>query len=184
MASPVAHTLLGFTLFYLWPCGSRGFQIRPGVLYVLVAAASLAPDLDFIPGLLLRDPNRFHQTFSHSLTMAFVLALGFGAVLRLRTTGSSWLKWSSLLLVLIGSHLLLDFFTEDYRPPFGFPLFWPFSETPRTSPLPIFPPSVRDFSRPDFWSQNAYVRLVESCLLLPLWLASWKYGKESSANKP
>jgi membrane-bound metal-dependent hydrolase YbcI (DUF457 family) len=182
MASPVAHTLLGFTLFNLWPFRSRGLQIRPWVLYGLVAAASLAPDLDFIPGLFLGDPNRFHQTVSHSLSMAFALALVFGAILRLRYTGSSWLKWSGLLLALIGSHLLLDFFTEDYRPPIGFPLFWPFSETPRTSPLPIFPASVREFSRPDFWSQNAYVLLVEGCLLLPLWYASWKHSQESSSK--
>jgi membrane-bound metal-dependent hydrolase YbcI (DUF457 family) len=179
MASPVAHTLLGLTLFNLWPFGSRGFQIQPWVLYGLVAAASLAPDLDFIPGLLFGDPNRFHQTVSHSLGIAFVLSLGFGAIFRLRYAGSSWLKWSGLLLVLIGSHLLLDFFTEDYRPPIGFPLFWPFSETPQTSPLPLFPPSIRDFSRPDFWSQNAYVLLVEGCLLLPLWWASRKYWQES-----
>jgi membrane-bound metal-dependent hydrolase YbcI (DUF457 family) len=179
MASPVAHALLGFTLFNLWPFGRRDFQIRPGVLYGLVAAASLAPDLDFTPGLLLGDPNRFHQTVSHSLTLAIVLALGFGTFLRLRYTGSSWLNWSSLLLVLVGSHLLLDFLTEDYRPPIGFPLFWPFSETPQTSPLPLFPAAVRDFRRPDFWSQNTYALLVEGCLLFPLWFASWKYRKES-----
>ncbi len=182
MASPVAHTLLGFALFNLWPFGSRDFQIQPGVLYGLVAAASLTPDLDFIPGLLLGNPNRFHQTFSHSLSMAFLLALGFGAILRLRYRGSSWLRWSSLLLILIASHLLLDFFTEDQRPPIGFPLFWPFSEDPQTSPLPIFPASVRGFSRPDFWPQNAYVLLVESCVLLPLWYASWKYWNESSGK--
>jgi inner membrane protein len=182
MASPVAHTLLGFTLFNVWPFGCRGFQIRPWVLYGLVAAASLAPDLDFIPGLLLGDPNRFHQTVSHSLALALVLALGFGAILRLRYTGSSWVKWCGLLLVLIGSHLLLDFCTEDHRPPIGFPSFWPFSDTPQTSPLPIFPASVRELSRPDFWSQNAHVLLVEGCLFLPLWFASWKYGQESSGK--
>jgi inner membrane protein len=182
MASPVAHTLLGFTLFNLWPFGSRDLPIPPWVLYGLVAAASLAPDLDFIPGLLLGDPNRFHQTFSHSLSMAFVLALGFGAILRLHYPGSSWLKWSSLLLILMGSHLFLDFFTEDHRPPIGFPLFWPFSEALQTSPIPVFPASVRDFSQPDFWSQNTFVLLVEGCLLLPLWLASWKYWNESSGK--
>ncbi|RPH83056.1 MAG: metal-dependent hydrolase [Desulfobacteraceae bacterium] len=139
MASPVAHTLLGFTLFNLWPYGTRGFQIRPGVLYGLVAAASLAPDLDFIPGLFLGNPNRFHQTVSHSLGMAFVLALGFGAILRLRYTGSSWLKWSSLLLVLIGSHLLLDFFTEDYRPPHWFSPFLAFFRNPADLPSAHFP---------------------------------------------
>ncbi len=182
MPSPVAHTLLGFTLFNLWPFGSRDFPIKPWALNGWVAAASLAPDLDFIPGLLLGDPSRFHQTYSHSLIVVVVLALSFGSILRLRYTGSSWIKWSSLLLLLIGSHLILDFFTEDHRPPIGFPLFWPFSDNPQTSPLPIFPASVRDFRQPDFWSQNAYVLLVESCLLFPLWFASWKYRKES-ANK-
>lgn len=178
MASPLAHTLLGFTLFNLWPAGIRDFQIRPWLVYGLVLTASLAPDLDFIPGLLLGDPSRYHQTLSHSLGMALVLALGFGTILRLLKTGLSWANWSGLLLLLIGSHLLLDFFTADYRPPFGFPLFWPFSEIPHTSPLPIFPPSVRDLNRSDFWSQNSTVLLVEGCIFLPLWFASWKSRKD------
>lgn len=182
MASPLAHTLLGFTLFNLWPAGSRDFQIRPWPLYGLVMTAALAPDLDFIPGLLLGDPNRYHQTLSHSLGMALVVALGLGAILRLLKTGPSWVRWSSLLLLLICSHLLLDFITEDHRPPFGFPLFWPFSETPHTFPVPIFPASERNLNRPDFWSQNAYVVLVEGCILLPLWFASWKARNTESGN--
>jgi inner membrane protein len=183
LASPIAHTLLGFTLFNLGLAGIRDFQIRPWFLYGLVATASLAPDLDFIPGLLLGDPNRYHQTLSHSLGMALVLALGFGAILRLLKTGPSWANWSSLLLLLIFSHLLLDFFTQDYRPPFGFPLFWPFSETLHTSPIPIFPASVRDVSRSDFWSQNGYVLLVEGCVFLPLWFASWKARRDPLKSK-
>lgn len=177
MASPLAHTLLGFTLYNLWPAEIRDLQVRPWLVYGLVTIASLAPDLDFIPGLLLGDPSRYHQTFSHSLGTALVLALIFGALLGLFKTGPSWASWSGLLLLLVGSHLLLDFFTEDYRPPIGFPLFWPFSETPHTSPIPIFPHTIRNFNRPDFWSQNTFVLLVEGCIFLPLWFTSWKSRK-------
>jgi membrane-bound metal-dependent hydrolase YbcI (DUF457 family) len=136
--------------------------------------ASLAPDLDFIPGLILGEPSRFHQTLSHSLGGSLVLALVLGGAARVGFPGGRGWRWSGLFLLFILGHLFLDFFTQDPRPPVGFPFFWPFSDRLLTSPIPVFPYLFRDPALPGFWSHNLGALLVETLLLFPLWVVSRK----------
>jgi len=84
---------------------------------------AIAPDFDFIPGILQGQPNLYHQGLSHSLGAG--LLVSFVAAL-IVSDGTLWKKWS-LLFVAYASHLALDFFAPDGRPPYGQPLFWPIS---------------------------------------------------------
>jgi inner membrane protein len=54
----------------------------------------------------------------------------------------AWRGWRfsqvwSLCFTAYVSHLLLDFFGPDNRPPYGIPLFWPLSEKTFLSPVPL-----------------------------------------------
>jgi membrane-bound metal-dependent hydrolase YbcI (DUF457 family) len=176
MPSPVAHTLFGLTCCHLFRTAFPGSTVRTWSPMGLVLLASLAPDLDFIPGLLRGDPGRYHQTLSHSLGASFLIALVLLGTFRSGFPEGTGRQWGGLVLFLILGHLFLDYFTEDTRPPIGFPLFWPFSERRFTSPLPVFPPLLRDPALPAFWSHNFFTMMVEFCILIPPWLVSRKLG--------
>jgi membrane-bound metal-dependent hydrolase YbcI (DUF457 family) len=183
MPSPVAHTLFGLTGLHLLQAGFPGSFSQTWPLSGLILLASLAPDLDFIPGLVLGDPGRYHQTLSHSLSVSFLAALALGSLARRSFPGTPWWRWVGLMLLFFLGHLVLDFFTEDTRPPIGFPLCWPFSGRLFTSPVPIFPYLLRDPARPGFWSHNLRTLWLEALLLALPWVVSWKLARERS-NKP
>ena len=44
--------------------------------YLLILIAGVAPDFDFLPGILIGDPNRFHHGPTHSI-LAGILFTGF-----------------------------------------------------------------------------------------------------------
>ena len=172
MATPLAHTLTGLTLINLWKSAVKLSPAESLLLQGLMLLAALAPDLDFLPGLLVGEPNRFHQTYSHSLGLALLTALALGGITKWRIPRLPFLRTGLYFFLLYGSHLALDYFTEDYRPPCGTPLFWPFSNDPYTASLPVFLPVKRNLRLPGFWSHTALVLFVEASLLLPLWIAS------------
>jgi len=73
MPSPIGHSLLAFTV--------AGYDARKGSSrlwwWLLILTAAVAPDFDFLPGILIGDPNRFHHGPSHSITAALLFALTF-----------------------------------------------------------------------------------------------------------
>ena len=181
MASPYGHALVGLGLFNL--CYPRWFASRrkTGLIYGLVILGTCSPDLDFLPGIFLGNPGRFHHGPFHSLGMAVALSLTTGVLMAFFGKRHSSSKTTSFIFILIFSHLVLDFFTEDFKPPFGFPLFWPLSETYYISPWSILPYVERNFSNPAIWSQIVRVFIVESLFFLPFFFLSWRLrgrGKE------
>ena len=52
--------------------GARGLDLPVVLLFVLFANA---PDLDFVPGILLGDPGAYHHGISHSLGFALMVAV-------------------------------------------------------------------------------------------------------------
>jgi len=176
MATPYGHALVGLSLFNLMYPHKVIPRIKAGLLYGLVVLVTLSPDLDFLPGILLGNTSRFHQGPSHSLGMAIGLSLVGGLIISIIWRDLNFFKISRLIFLLVFSHLLLDFFTEDLKPPFGFPFFWPVTETCFLSPWPIIPHVSRDIADPKFWGHNMMVVLFESLLFLPLFFLSWKCG--------
>src|ERR1044071_7547790 len=63
MPSPVGHSLAGLIAYQIAPEIDGMARGRVVALYLLAANA---PDLDFLPGLIVGDPNRFHHGISHS----------------------------------------------------------------------------------------------------------------------
>ena len=159
--------------------------VRPGLAahnwpwWALAVFAANGPDLDFLPGLLVGDINRFHQGPSHSLAAAMI----FGIIVFLvaRSLSGPAMRLAVLGFLAYGSHLLLDFFTQDKRAPFGIPLFWPVSSDSFMSPWQVFGgvkhgvpgDSLETALGYVFSVANVATVAVEVVVLAPVLLASW-----------
>ena len=180
MATPVAHSLLAIAVVQgVRPGFSPRLWPRLWPWWLLAVFLACAPDLDFLPGMLIGDANRFHQGPSHSLAAAAMAGTLVFMVAR-------WLGGPALRLAILGflsyaSHLLLDVFTEDRRAPLGIPLFWPFSSEAYQAPWPLFGgvkhgvpgDSLSTVLGHVFSLANAATVAVEAVLLAPVLLASW-----------
>jgi membrane-bound metal-dependent hydrolase YbcI (DUF457 family) len=134
MATPLGHVLAGLAL-------GRAFDDSSGrgALDVTIGCVALAvaPDLDFLPGLLQGQPALYHQGPSHSLVVG--LALSLGVALLLRRDRRHLLRTWLLLFAAFGSHLAIDSLGPDARPPIGIPLLWPFSDASWLAPVTLLP---------------------------------------------
>jgi membrane-bound metal-dependent hydrolase YbcI (DUF457 family) len=128
--------------------GYLGYEaVRPAGVHrpaLLAAAVLLAngPDLDFLPGLIVGHPGAFHRGATH--TVAAVAAIALLVALGARLLGRPALRpalWAGALWM---SHLALDYFTTDARPPYGARFLWPFSDAYYLSPVTPLPEIVID----------------------------------------
>lgn len=133
MATPIGHALAGYLVF-------RSFADTKhegsGRLWICMVMA-VCPDLDFLPGIILKgQPALYHQGISHSLGFAIGVGL-IGALVWGRRWRFLMVNWG-LFSMAYGSHLVIDLFGPDLRPPFGLPLFWPISDHYYLAPFQIF----------------------------------------------
>lgn len=129
MSTPVGHMLAGATAtFGGRPEASLRKQLGAGAL------VGASPDLDFLPGLLIGDPARFHHGPTHSI--AFVLLVA--AVAWLVVSRDRW-RWALAAGLASASHLVLDALTADPSAPVGMQLLWPVSEVWIASPFRPLP---------------------------------------------
>jgi inner membrane protein len=184
MASPYGHALVGLGLFNLCYPRRDASRAKVFLLYGVVILGACSPDLDFLPGIFLGNPGRFHHGLFHSLGMALALSLTFGFLIAFFGKPYSMAKTTALVFVLVISHLALDFFTEDLKPPFGFPLFWPLSETYYISSWWILPHVERNFSNPTIWTQTLKVFLAESLFFLPFFFFSRRLRGDGTKEPP
>ncbi len=129
MPLPVGHAVAGLIAARLVSARWR-WKTALGAIVI----ANLA-DLDFLPGFLLGQPNRFHHGPSHTLMAALLLWVLFRLAGPLRRT---FPLPPGVVFWTYGSHLALDWITVDLRPPFGMQLFWPFSNEWYLSAHPLF----------------------------------------------
>ncbi|MGD9975064.1 MAG: metal-dependent hydrolase [Desulfatirhabdiaceae bacterium] len=165
MASPVGHTLAAL-IGYAATVNCWNSKPKYGTLAMYVLAANL-PDIDFLPGIFLGDPGRFHHGITHSIGAAILFGVIVWIVQRIRTQRAVYMAMA--LSALYGSHLIIDWMTADYRPPFGSPLLWPFSMERYHFPVSIF----INIERKAFLSlptilHNLYAMIIEISLLTPL----------------
>jgi inner membrane protein len=171
MPSPIGHSIIGFTLHRLSDGPNEPFDWRKLALFVFAANA---PDLDFIPGLLIGEPDRFHHGASHSLAFGALFALVFGFLIHIMKVDS--IRSSSpILLGLYLSHLGLDCLSIDTAAPYGMPLFWPVSDTYYRAGITFLPDIRRDNSTTSFlislFSAHNFRSVVAECILfLPVTL--------------
>jgi inner membrane protein len=121
MPSPVAH-ILGGAAVYLVAKGKDRSRLMLGIALL----ASIVPDFDFLPGILIGKMGAFHHGISHSLTFAVI----FGALVFLfamRKSKAVAVRASVLATLSYASHIGLDFVgvNEGTR---GVPVLWPLSD--------------------------------------------------------
>jgi inner membrane protein len=134
MASPIGHVLAGYAVGRL---GEGGEPPAGRLLLPACAFLAVAPDLDFLPGLLVGQPVLHHQGASHSLLVAAVV--GLAAALLLVRDRRLWLRAWALFAAAYASHLAIDWLGSDGRPPIGIPLLWPASDATWLSPVQVLP---------------------------------------------
>src|SRR5262245_50782571 len=122
MPSPVGH-ILGGTIVYL--AGTPEQRYRSGWVLTTALLGSIAPDIDFLPGLFIGDIGAFHHGITHSIP--FALAFGALVFVVARRHGEEIARRSALLATLACvSHVILDFVGVSAGTR-GVPLLWPYS---------------------------------------------------------
>jgi inner membrane protein len=130
MATPIGHSLAGYAVYKAFePYGLKNRAI-------LAVVMAIAPDFDFVPGFLSGAPALYHQSVTHSV--GFTLAISVGVALIYCQKHQNFFPLFSLCFVAYISHLIIDFFGPDGRPPYGQPLFWPVSNEFFISPFNVF----------------------------------------------
>jgi membrane-bound metal-dependent hydrolase YbcI (DUF457 family) len=155
--SPVGHGLGGIAA--AWPLVPE----RTRRAAAIVAAVAIAPDLDLLVGT--------HRGPSHSLGAALIAGLVTAIVAR-----RDRLRWAAGVSAAWASHVLLDWLSNDTRPPIGIMALWPLHHDYYKAAIEIFPPVSRKYWESRFWRYNAHALVVEVLLLLPVTAAVvwWK----------
>jgi membrane-bound metal-dependent hydrolase YbcI (DUF457 family) len=149
MPSPLGHALGGIAIG--WAASDR----RNLHAAVLIAAVALAPDLDLLVG--------DHRGISHSIGAAGVAGLLAWAVTRRP-------RWGLAIGLAWGSHVFLDWLSNDTRPPIGVMGLWPITRDYYKAAIEIFPPVSRRWGDQRFWSHNFWAVFVELLVMGPLTL--------------
>lgn len=181
MPSPVAHSVLGLAVGVAASGGTLDGLRRLGWWRLLGGAALFgflgnAPDIDFVPGLLLAgDLNAYHHVYTHSVGWCVLLATGVWCVARAFDRRAGW----RLFLVFLAApllHLLADWVTVDRTPPRGILIAWPFSSAYSHGPIDLFSPMEKDTVWAIFSPNNLGPALRELMLTLPVLLAVLAWG--------
>lgn len=136
MATPIGHALAGYAVHGLGYHQEE--EHYTGVLWACLILA-IIPDLDFLPGIVQGQPALYHQGISHSFIFAGIISLFAAVLYRLFINRkASFLGNLVLFCLAYSSHLVIDLFGPDARPPYCIPSFWPFSSDTYLSPFQIF----------------------------------------------
>ena len=165
MPSPLAQSLTGYIFYDRNPFL---FFERGWTNFLFYIFLCNLPDIDFLPGFLIGEPNRFHHGISHTLGAALLAALVLGIVFHL------WKEkfWSVTCVTFFAYyvHVLMDYFTEDFRLPYGVMLFWPLDSNYYISKILVFKKVFRSDLSSTFFStflsrQNIETFILEAFIL-------------------
>lgn len=164
MPSPVGHAL-GAIVAGWGPVPRR--DLTAAVILALVACA---PDLD----LLVHN----HRGQSHSIGAAVIAGVVAGALwssafVRRSASRQGGLRrdaarWAAAVTIVWGSHVLLDWLSNDTRPPLGVMALWPFSHEYYKAGIEVFPPVSRRYWESRFWIYNLRALVFELLVLGPV----------------
>ena len=182
MCTPLGHSLVGYSIYR----NQHVLQSRtPWMMFFQVVLISILPDIDFVFGTMVGNPNRYHHLWTHSL--AFVLLVGglygLGYTLLKRKNG---FKAGGVVSGIVLSHIILDFFSRDTREPCGMPLFWPIHNGFYHAPVTIFLDVSKASSNSAFLGSlfslhNLRTVLMEVVVLSPLLI--WMFLKNKRGVK-
>jgi membrane-bound metal-dependent hydrolase YbcI (DUF457 family) len=180
MPTPVAHSIISLALSD-GDSGRGRSMLKWAAFWVVLGNFA---DFDFIPGILIGTPSRFHHGCTHSIlfavTLAFVAYWFYPTLFR----GKKVPFW--IFLSVTGSHLFLDAMTLDTVGPFGIPLLWPFSYQYFRFPFSIFLNVNRSLNPAILLSwHNFFAVFLEVALTLPILLVLWvfRHGKKIFSSR-
>jgi inner membrane protein len=135
MPSPVLHTLAAVLIAK--PSSRAASHRDKTILIGSAVIAANVPDLDFVPGILLGDPGKYHHGSSHSLLAAILFGLAAGLIAHFaRYPAAARLGVVASLAYV--THLLLDAAAPLDDAGRGVPFFWPLSAHHFVSPVRLF----------------------------------------------
>ena len=143
MPSPVAHSLIGFSLFLLTtrkvkPVSLHHLMPWRNRILVFIILANL-PDIDFlISWLTTGNANLLHNGWTHTLLFAIIVAPIIATISRLEAT---YLKSNLLISGVVATHVVMDFFTGPvlgFSKSYGIPILAPISTERLQSPVSLF----------------------------------------------
>jgi inner membrane protein len=186
MCSPIGHSLAGYLIYCI---GAKSISPKKDKVFFAAAVVSAnLPDFDVIPGLIVGQPNLYHHGISHSIGFALVAAVVIAWGVR-RFTLFSFRKNFLFFFLACSSHLLLDYFAFDGRPPFGIPIFWPLSSRYFIFFHPIFPSfnhsrfvhaTISQFMLGVFSLHNLYAIFLECSIMLPIFIIVFRILKKET----
>ena len=174
MPSPLLHSAAGLAIY---SSDRSALEQNRRRFLVLILLAAMIADLDFLFGLFMADPNRFHAGVTHSLGIAVLVGLA-GAL----AAGVHRFRLGILCFTAYASHAILDSLTRDARPPLGVPLLWPLTQRHFNLPLVdgishgASDASVGEFLREIFSSGNISTVIIEAAIGVVLVLAGMGIG--------
>ena len=170
MPSPIGHSLAGYLIYR----ADSDRYLTKQALYIALFYVVFAnlPDLDFIPGFLVGEPNKFHHGISHSLGFAVLFGLLVSLFLYWRSS-YGFLRNFLIFFCLYFSHVFLYYLAYDTSIPYGVPLLWPLSSEYYISPISVFTDIERAQTSGVFISSlislhNLWAVTVEVLVLLPI----------------
>lgn len=171
MPTPIGHSLISTAIF----SGVDRKKLKLKWLdYPIFLFIGIFPDLDFLPGLILETPSRFHHGFTHSLFFGIIIGTITG-LLYSKLKRKHWLNYSIVFSGTYFAHLLADFFGVDTSFPFGEQLFWPLWQAYVLSPISIFSDVYRSSNSTDFFismfnMHNLKAVVIELIICIPILL--------------
>jgi inner membrane protein len=138
MPSPLAHLAAAYAVHrvagHRLAAGPTASRVGRWTSLAAVAALTLLPDLDAVPGLLTGDIGRFHNRFTHGLPVGVAVAAVVWAAVRVRRSPRAALAWGGVALVSHAGHVAMDLLTAGR----GVMALWPLSAARFQSPVLCF----------------------------------------------
>jgi len=193
MPTPIGHSLITTTIF---SAINRKKLELSWFDYLVFLFIGIFPDLDFIPGLILGTPSRFHHGFTHSLFFGIIIGTIAGLIY-CKMKRASWLRYSLIFTGVYFAHLLTDSLSVDTSYPYGAQLFWPFWKGYVLSPVTLFLDVYRSSNSADFFISlfnwhNLKTIIVEIFICVPILVLihfkniirkKWTSGTEPGSTK-
>ena len=80
MSFPIIHSMVGYSVYRVGKGRKKSWE--KVLFFALLASAA---DLDYIPGVLIGNPNLFHHTITHSIAAAIVCGFVIAVLAKLFT---------------------------------------------------------------------------------------------------
>ena len=143
MCSPVAHTLVGLSVYTI--VTPREDLTKSWKIVFFIIFLTVLPDFDFLVMLITKDISD-HRTYTHSLLFSIFAGYLFYKIAQ--TKYPSFRATFCLCFALIFSHVVVDAFVADGFYPSKVALFYPLPYL-INSPVPIF--DAIDWAKSDNW---------------------------------